>query len=153
MSGPFLDTSILIGGLIDLGNPSDAPIKVLDRVAEGTTRDPCTAWHCCLEFYSVVTRLPEEYRLEPADALTLLDEEVFGRFRIGSLPAGSRERFLRTAVRQGVRGGRIYDAHIGAVALAMGAQVLVTENLRHFSNYDGRGLRVVTAGEFLSGTG
>jgi hypothetical protein len=37
-------------------------------------------WHCCLELYSVTTRLPEEYRLEPEVALRFLREEIFPRF-------------------------------------------------------------------------
>jgi hypothetical protein len=35
-----------------------------------------TAWHCCLEFFSVATRLPPEFRVSPRDAATLVEEEV-----------------------------------------------------------------------------
>jgi len=48
----------------------------MDAVANGQIERPLTAWHCCLEFYSVTTRLPEEYRLEPEIALRLLREEI-----------------------------------------------------------------------------
>src|SRR5262245_3630362 len=64
----FLDTSVLLAGLIDLGPQSVAPHLLLHAVAERTVTPAATAWHCCLEFFSVATRLPAEFRLAPADA-------------------------------------------------------------------------------------
>ena len=65
----FLDTSVLLAGLVDVG-PQSAPAQtIMHAVAEKTIQAPGTAWHCCLEFYSVATRLPPEFRLTPADAL------------------------------------------------------------------------------------
>ena len=67
---PFLDTSVLVAGLVDFG-PQSAPAQtILHAVAENTVRSPLTAWHCCLECYSVVTRLPPEFRVSPRDAVT-----------------------------------------------------------------------------------
>ncbi len=72
LTGVFLDTSVLLGGTINVG-PSSRPAQaVMDAVAEGRLRRARTAWHCCLEYYAVATRLPEELRLAPADALRLL---------------------------------------------------------------------------------
>src|SRR5262249_32881595 len=48
----FLDTSVLLAGLIDFG-PQSAPAQMLlHAVAEKQVADPSTAWHCCLEFFS-----------------------------------------------------------------------------------------------------
>lgn len=58
----FFDTSVLVAGMVDLGAGSQGALTVLDAVADGRVDDPKTAWHCCLEFFSVTTRLPEEYR-------------------------------------------------------------------------------------------
>ena len=64
----FLDTSVLLAGLVDLG-PQSAPAQsIMHGVAEKTIAPASTAWHCCLEFFSVATRLPPEYRLTPGDA-------------------------------------------------------------------------------------
>ena len=88
--GAFLDTSVLLAGLVDFG-PQSAPAQsVLHAVAEKIVKDPATAWHCCLEFFSVATRLPAEYRLTPADAVHLLEEEVFARMTVHELPPESR---------------------------------------------------------------
>ena len=62
----FLDTSVLLAGLVDFG-PQSAPAQsLLHAVAEKQVAGASTAWHCCLEFFSVSTRLPAEFRLTPA---------------------------------------------------------------------------------------
>lgn len=146
----FLDTSVLLAGLIDLG-PQSAPAQsVLHGIAEKTINSPATAWHCCLEFYSVATRLPPEFRLTPADAGQLLQEEVFGRMAVHDLPPEARESMLRLMAQDGIAGGRAYDVHIAEVARAAGAKVIVTDNRRHFLSALRYGLRVETPAEFLA---
>ena len=147
----FLDTSVLLAGLVDFG-PQSAPAQLLlHAVAEKRVPAPSTAWHCCLELYSVATRLPAEFRLTPADAVRLLDEEVFARMSVHDLPAAGRRPMLRAAVQDAVVGGRIYDTHIAEVARAAGADVVVTDNRRHFLAALRHGLRVETPAEFLAG--
>ncbi len=149
----FLDTSVLLAGLVDFG-PQSAPAQtLLHQVAEKRTPTPATAWHCCLEFFSVATRLPAEFRLAPADALRLLDAEVLRRMAVHDLPAGDRLSLLRTAAEDGTAGGRIYDAHIAEVARAAGAGVIVTDNRRHFLAALRHGLRVETPSEYLKARG
>jgi hypothetical protein len=59
----FFDTSVLVAGLMEMGETSEYPQKIMTGIAGGQIRRSLTAWHCCLEFYSVATRLPEEFRL------------------------------------------------------------------------------------------
>jgi len=147
----FLDTSVLLAGLIDFG-PQSAPAQhVLHAVAEKIVTSPGTAWHCCLEFYSVATRLPPEYRLTPPDAVHLLEDEVLRRMTVHDLPGSDRLPFLKSAAADRTAGGRIYDAHIAEVARAAGAQVIVTDNRRHFVAALRHGIRVDTPAEFLAG--
>ena len=146
----FLDTSVLVAGLIDFG-PASAPSQaVMHAVAERIISPAGTSWHCCLEFYSVATRLPPEFRLTPADAARLLREEVFGRLVVSDLPAGERAELLEAAVQDGIAGGRIYDTHIAEVARAAGASVIVTDNRRHFLAALRHGIRVDTPAEFAA---
>jgi predicted nucleic acid-binding protein len=145
----FLDTSVLLAGLIDIG-PLSAPAQsVLHAIAEKQLTDIVTAWHCCLEFFSVATRLPPEFRLTPTEAIQLLDHEVFSRMAVHDLPAAARIGLLAAAVQDGTTGGRIYDAHIAEIARATGATVVVTDNRRHFMAALRHGMRVETPGEFL----
>ena len=150
MIGAFLDTSVLLGGLIDLGPTVRAAQDVMTAVADSRVRGPLTAWHCCLEFYAVATRLPEEYRLAPKDALRLLEQEILRRFQVAELPAASRLGLLQTAAQERVAGGRIYDAHIAEVARQAGAKVVVTDNIRHFSGLVRQGLRVMDCAAFAA---
>lgn len=147
----FFDTSVLLAGLIDLG-PQSAPAQsLLHGVAEKKLESPATAWHCCLEFFSVATRLPPEFRLSAGDAVRLLEQEIFARMTVHDLPAGHRSPMLRHLSDDRVTGGRIYDVHIAEVARAAGARVIVTDNRRHFLAALRHGLRVETPGEFLAG--
>ena len=150
LGGVFFDSSVLLGGLIDLGPASRAAQQVYDLVAAGRLGRPRTAWQCCLEFYSVATRLPEEFRLTPKDAVTLLEQEVLSRLDVFELPARLRRSLLADVAREGVRGGRLYDAHIAAVARASGSRVVVTENIRHFAGLEAVGMRVWSSTALLS---
>lgn len=146
----FLDTSVLLAGLIDFG-PQSAPAQsLMHAIAEQRITSPATAWHCCLEFFSVATRLPPEYRISPGDAVRLLEEEVFARLTVHDLPASERIPMLRTAARDAIAGGRLYDAHIAEMARAVGAAVVVTDNRRHFVSALRYDMRVETPAEFLN---
>jgi len=146
----FLDTSVLLAGLVDFG-PQSAPAQsLMHAVAERQVSAAATAWHCCLEFFSVSTRLSPEFRLSPADAAHLLESEVFARMTVHDLPSGERLAMLKAAAGDGTAGGRIYDTHIAGVARAAGAAVVVTDNRRHFIASLRHGIRVDTPAEFLA---
>ena len=146
----FLDTSVLLAGLVDFG-PQSAPAQsLMHAVAEKRLSPASTAWHCCLEFFSVATRLPAEFRLTPSDAALLLQSEVFSRMAVHDLPASARAPMLQAAAGDGIAGGRIYDTHIAEIARAAGANVVVTDNRRHFLTALRHGMRVETPAEFVA---
>lgn len=147
LTGVFFDTSVLLAGTIDLGDASRAPFRLLDAVAEGEFERPLTAWHCCLELYSVATRLPAEYRLRPEVALRVVQDEVVERFEVHGLPDSARKPFLTDAAADGVVGGRIYDTHIGEVARLAGSRTVVSDNRRHFTTLLRHGIKVLTSAE------
>jgi len=149
----FFDTTVLLAGIIDMGDVSVAPQATLEAIAAARVKRPQTAWHCCLEFYSVATRLPPELRLRPADAVRLLAEEVIARFAVVDLPAPERTRLLQDAASDGVAGGRVYDLHIAEVARVHGARLVVTDNRRHFASLLRYDIRVLGTAEFLTEIG
>jgi predicted nucleic acid-binding protein len=149
----FLDTTVLLAGLIDMGDPSVAPQAAWTAIAAGRVKRPLTAWHCCLEFYSVATRLPPELRLRPADVVRLLDEEILARLVVVDLPAKERKRLLQDAASDGISGGRVYDLHIAEAARVHGARLVVTDNQRHFSSLLRYDIRVLSTVEFLGEIG
>ena len=139
----FLDTSILITGVVASPHGSPDARKILIQ-----SRRLATAWHCCLEFYSVLTRLPEEQRVSPADVFLLLEEYVLGRMKILQLPEKGMEPFLRKSAMEAIRGGSLYDAHIAEIAYKSRADVVVTENPRDFAPLLQSGIPVMRATEF-----
>ena len=149
LAGCFLDTSVILAGIIELNPDHLAPQTVMDAVADGRLTDPMTAWHCCLEFYSVATRLPHEVRVQPAQAALLIEQEIMPRFHVHALPRNRREPFWSAAASDRIVGGRIYDAHIAEIARQVGAKMVVTENRRHFVQLLRHGIAVVTASELV----
>ena len=148
--GPFLDTSVLLAGLVDFGPQSAPAQELLHAIAEGKTGRASTAWHCCLEVYSVATRLPAEFRLNAADAVSLIQEEIFGRMAVLDLPHDGQRSFLQALAQQGITGGRVYDAHIAEIARSAGATVIVTDNRKHFLSALRYGIRVDTPSEYVA---
>ena len=146
----FLDTSVLLAGLIDFGPQSGPAQSIMHAVVEGRLPKASTAWQCCLEFYSVATRLPPEFRLVPDDATRLLEENVLSAIAVHELPASERLSLLRAAAHDKTSGGRVYDAHIAEVARAAGATVIVTDNRRHFLSALRYDMRVETPVEFVA---
>ena len=143
----FLDTSVLLAGSIDFGDASVHPMRIMDVVAQGTLPDFQTAWHCCLEFYAVATRLPAGYRLSPLQTRMIL-ADLIPRFHVEQLPADEQLAFLESAAGERAAGGRIYDAHIAEIARHSGVHTVVTDNRRHFGILMKHGVRVLRAEEF-----
>lgn len=149
-SAVFVDTSVLVAATVSADDASPDR-RFLERAASVEELDARTAWHCLLEFYSVVTRLPEEYRVSPTDAQTMVDDfaDVLG---VHSLPSARRSTFFLRARDQGIVGGNLYDFHIGEIARSVGAETLITGNVRHF-RYLEPNVAVVTAADWLRRAG
>ncbi len=152
VSPAFFDTTVLLSGLVEgLGQQSPHSQAILTAIARGRIKDPLTAWHCCLELYSVATRLPEEFRLTPEEVLQLLEEQVLPHFRIQQISSASWRAFLVEAVADRVAGGRVYDAHIAAIARSSGAKVVVTGNRKHFTGLLRHGIQLIDPEEYAAG--
>jgi predicted nucleic acid-binding protein len=149
----LFDTSVLLPGLVDFGETSRAPMRLMAAAVEPRAAKPHTAWHCCLEFFAVATRLPEEFRLSAGEAVNLLEEDVLSHFRVHQLPDKRRMEFLRALASEGLVGGRIYDAHLAEIARAAGAHIVATENRRHFGHLVRHGIQVLTSAELVEKLG
>jgi predicted nucleic acid-binding protein len=97
----------------------------------------------------VATRLPLELRVTAEIAARLVEEEIDARFVVHALPRDRRHAFIRSAGSDGIAGGRIYDAHIAEIARVTGAELVITDNRKHFTQLLRYGLRVLTSSEAL----
>lgn len=141
-------TTVLLAGSIETGPGCEPAQAVMTAIAEGKIHRPATAWHCCLEFYSVSTRLPPELRLTPRDASELLREEILGRFEALDLPAEARWPIVQEAMVDQISGGRVHDLHVAHVAQAHGMKLIVADNRPHFGSLLRYGVRVLATQEF-----
>lgn len=95
--------------------------------------------HALAETYSVLTRLPGDARLAPADAARLLTD----RFAPPLLLSGARARKLPdTLSRLGIAGGAVYDALV-ALAAKEHEVALATRDGRAKGTYDAVGVEVI----------
>jgi toxin FitB len=105
-------------------------------------RDLALSGHALAETYSVLTRLPGDLRLTPADAARLLHERFAAPFVLG---ARSSSRLPTLLSRLGVAGGAVYDAMVALAAAEHDAD-LATRDARAKATYEAVGVRVVVAG-------
>jgi toxin FitB len=97
------------------------------------------AGHALAETYSVLTRLPGDARLAPADAARLLT----ARFPAPLVLSSARTRKLPgTLARLGVAGGAVYDALVALAAKEHGV-ALATRDARARGTYDAVGVIVI----------
>ena len=95
--------------------------------------------HALAETYSVLTRLPGDLRLEPADAARLLDERFTRPLVLGAERSALLPELLSEA---GVAGGAVYDALVALAAVEHDAD-LATRDLRAKATYEAVGARVI----------
>lgn len=92
--------------------------------------------HALVETYSVLTRLPGDARVHPADAVALIDENFAESFPLGARAGRVAHREF---ARRGISGGATYDGLVALAARERGA-VLVTRDARARSTYEALGV-------------
>jgi predicted nucleic acid-binding protein len=95
--------------------------------------------HALAETYSVLTRLPGDARLSPADAARLLTARFASPLVLGSSPA---RKVPDTLSRLGIAGGAVYDALVALAAKQHGV-ALATRDARARGTYDTVGVELI----------
>jgi len=98
--------------------------------------------HALAETYSVLTRLPADLRLAPADVARLFSARFARPLLLSADVSGRLPEVLREL---GIAGGAVYDALVALAARDNGAD-LATRDLRAKATYDTVGVRVLVAG-------
>jgi len=128
-----LDTSVAVPLLVRSHHDHAAVVRWWNG------QDVALAGHALAETYSVLTRLPGDARLAPADAARLLT----ARFPKPLVLGTSRSRKLPdTLARLGIAGGAVYDAIVALAAKENGA-ALATRDARARGTYDAVGVTVI----------
>jgi len=98
--------------------------------------------HAVPETYSVLTRLPGDLRLAPADAARLLAERFLEPLLLGPEVAGRLPDVLGPL---GIAGGAVYDALVALAAVEHDVD-LATRDARARATYETVGARVIVVG-------
>lgn len=101
----------------------------LDAVAERVR----LIGHVALETYSVLTRLPTPHRAPPELVFEFLIQNFPAPWLV--LSARDHRRLVSTVASSKITGGAVYDALIGATALAAG-ETLLTLDRRAIATYE-----------------
>jgi predicted nucleic acid-binding protein len=105
-------------------------------------RDVALSGHALAETYSVLTRLPGDLRLAPADAARLIAARFTKPLLVSAETAGRLPALLSEL---GIAGGAVYDALVALAALEHGAD-LATRDVRAKATYEAVGVGVVVVG-------
>jgi predicted nucleic acid-binding protein len=126
-----LDSSCMVAAVCEWHQHYAAALAEIERRLDEGDRMAVPA-HALAETYAVLTRLPSPYRLSPADAWYLIDENFVKSRIVVALAANTYQTVLRGVAKQSLGGGRTYDALIGECARQAKAEALLTFNRRHF---------------------
>lgn len=127
------DPSVLVAALAEwhpLHDVSRAALKDEERVLVA---------HAAVEATSVLSRMPEPFRVEPQMVFEGLSHEYQAPWLV--LSGVDQQACLGLAVDAGLRGGALYDALIAATAHEHGA-TLLSADLRAREAYEVVGARV-----------
>lgn len=111
MTDLLLDTSVAVPLLVTSHVAHDAVSDVL------RDRSVALAGHAVHETYAVLTRLPGDARVAPADAVRLLQQRFDPAAVLDARSARSAPRTLADA---GIAGGATYDGLVALAARAVG---------------------------------
>ena len=120
-----LDTSAAVPLLLR-SHPAHSAVR--DHVR---ARDLALTGHSLAETYSVLTRLPADARLDPADAARLIEARFPDTLVLRSSVSKSVPRLLSS---KGISGGAVYDALVALAAHAANVPLL-TRDRRALSTY------------------
>jgi len=132
-----LDTSVAIPLLVQTHQAHDAVVRWWDG------REIALSGHAIAETYSVLTRLPGDLRVAPADAARLLRARFASHLQIKPKTATRLPELLSE---RGIAGGAVYDALVALAAVGHDAE-LATRDARAAATYEAIGARVIVVGD------
>lgn len=138
----FVDTSCIIAAVCGWHKHQPEAAAEIERRL-GNSERLATAAHALAEAYAVLTRMPAPHRLAPSDAVALLEGNFMDGARVVALDAAAYRSLLKRAAKDGLAGGRTYDAIIAECAVRAQAAILLTFNAKHFQGLGPAHMRVV----------
>jgi predicted nucleic acid-binding protein len=121
----FLDTSALVGALLERHPQHAACLRALEEAAT-----PVTDAHALAETFATLTGF---YKV-PSEAAAALTLGLKAIVQVEPLPLADYETAISEARQRGIMGGGIYDSLHATFARRKGAKRIVTRNPSHFAH-------------------
>jgi predicted nucleic acid-binding protein len=124
----FFDTSVLMAALLGGHIHHEPSVRLF---ASADAKESACSAHTLAELFATLTAIPVKPMIPPEQAVLFLEDI---RQRLTAIPLASRDYFetIHDAARQGLSGGRIYDALLLRCARNCKAEIIYTWNLKHF---------------------
>ena len=121
----FLDTSALVGALLEKHPQHAACLRALQEATE-----PTTDAHALAETFATLTGF---YKV-PSEAAAELTLGLKALVQVEPLPLADYDTAISEARQRGIMGGGIYDSLHATFARRKGAKRIVTNNPSHFAH-------------------
>lgn len=126
-----LDTSCMVAAVCTWHEHHAAALAAIElRLDRG--EHLAVAAHALVETYAVLTRLPAPHRLAPDDAWRLVKANFVETASVVALSGPTHITLLSRLAKNGISGGRSYDAVIAMCASQGKVNTLLTFHPRHF---------------------
>ena len=129
----FCDTNVLVAAFLQSHPHHNSARPVIERIKAGYDQGYIAA-HSLAETYAVLTRLPGCHQVPGAMAWQLITDNILRDFTLVSLSSKEYTEAVGKAAKNGVEGGKTYDALLLAAAAKSGAERIYTTNVRHFQS-------------------
>jgi predicted nucleic acid-binding protein len=126
----FFDTSVLVSAFVEDEQCHEACSEIVAGADDGVVFT-----HALAECFSILTGGRLSVRLLPQLAARMIETNIVERMKIVTLTAKETMRVISDCHQLGVRGGGVYDCLHIAAARKIGADQLLTLNLRHFTAF------------------
>lgn len=124
----FFDTTALVAAMVEDEAHHEFCAGALEKAEDGYA-----STHSLAECYATLTGGRLGVQVSPADAASLVRQNIHARLSLISLSAAEYVKLVEAAGPAGARGGAIYDLLLLACARKAKANRIYTLNRRHFA--------------------
>ena len=146
MKSYFLDTSIFVSAFWKQHPNFESSFHLLSQSKKYTF---ITSNHSLVEYYSVMTRIPLPFKIEPTLVYNLIKENILPHVHIFSLTEKETLAFLKQAGILQIPGGNIHDYYHFHVAKKKKVDAIITWNTKDFQKFSEE-IEIKTPHQFIN---